>query len=134
MHAVRRAYAGAWPIWRALDGPAPRRIALAAGWDGIGHNVLRYPLLGARLQNRVVYVPITRDGAIIDYERADEVQRHADADAWLARLDAQNIDVVVVLDPPPPEAAWIAERPASFDLIATGIAGTRHAAYHFHPR
>jgi hypothetical protein len=134
MHVVRRGVAGAWPLWQALDGAEPRRIALTAGWDGVGHNVLRYPLLGSRLQNRVVYVPITRDGAIVDYERADDVARLADPDAWLARLAAEAIDVVVVLDPPPPEAAWIAQRPASFERIAGGIAGTRHAAYRFHPR
>jgi hypothetical protein len=133
VHGIKRAYAGAWPVWRALDGDVPWRIALAAGWDGIGHNVFRYPLLGSNLQNQVSYVPITRDASIVDYERADEVQRRADVDAWLARLVERQIDVVVVLDPPPPEAAWMEARPALFERIASGIPGTSHAAFRFKP-
>ncbi len=51
----------AWRIWQGLDGDTPTRIAFAAGWDGFnGHTVFRYPLMGSRLQNDVVYVPAYR--------------------------------------------------------------------------
>ncbi len=134
MHAIKRAYAGAWPIWRELDDGVRHRIAVTAGWDGVGHNVFRHPLLGSDLQNRVFYVPITGDGSIVDYERGDEVRRRADAEAWLARLTEQQIDVVVLLDPRPPEAPWIETRPERFERIAAGIPGTGHAAYRFRPQ
>jgi hypothetical protein len=130
MHGIAQRYVAAAPLWRTLDDGAPHRIALTAGWNGVGDNVLRYPLLGARLQNHLRYVPITRDGSIIDYERGDdEVRTRADPDAWLARLRAAEIDVVVTLDPPPIEAEWIAARPDLFEKIATGSGNTRHAAF-----
>ena len=44
---------GAWPIWLRLDEKGPSRVAMAAGWDGVGHNWFRYGLLGARLQHDV---------------------------------------------------------------------------------
>jgi hypothetical protein len=133
MHGIAWPYATAAPLWRALDDGAPHRIALTAGWNGVGDNVLRTPLLGARLQNHVTYVPITRDGSIVDYEQADDVRAKADAGAWLARLRAAGIDVVVTLDPQPIEADWIAARPDLFEKIAAGAGGTRHAAFRFHP-
>jgi hypothetical protein len=129
MHGIARRYVEASPIWRTLDDGTPHRIALTAGWNGVGDNVLRYPLLGARFQNDVRYLPITRDGSIVDYERADDVRITADPDAWLARLRAAAIDVVVTLDPPPIESEWIAARPDLFERIATGSANTGHAAF-----
>jgi hypothetical protein len=129
MHVVTPRYSSAAPIWRALDDGPPHRIAVTAGWNGIGDNVLRYPLLGARLQNQVRYVPITRDGSIIDYERADAVRARADPDAWLAGLRAAAIDVVVTLDPQPIEAEWIAARPDLFVKIAAGSGSSHHAAF-----
>jgi hypothetical protein len=128
MHGIAQHYVAAAPLWRTLDDGAPHRIAVTQGWNGIDI-VLRYPLLGARLQNRVRYVPITRDGSIIDYERGDELRAKADPDAWLARLRAAKIDVVVILDPQPIEAEWIATRPDLFERIAAGSGATHHAAF-----
>ncbi len=129
MHVVTQRYASAAPLWQTLDGGPPHRIALTAGWNGIGDNVLRYPLLGARLQNQVRYVPITRDGSIIDYDRGDVVRARGDPDAWLAALRATGIDVVVTLDPQPIEAEWIAARPDLFVKIAAGSGASHHAAF-----
>lgn len=38
LHHLRRGSIASWPIWKALDGAGPRRLAVTAGWDGLGHN------------------------------------------------------------------------------------------------
>ena len=101
----------AWPIWHRLDRSVGYRVAVTAGWDGAGVNWLRYGLLGARLQNDVTYVPITTDGAVVDYAAAT-VGEIADREAWLRRLQHSDIDWVVALAPRAVEHRWIDELPA----------------------
>lgn len=108
-------------IWRRLDDGRPRTLATTAGFAGSGDNWLRYPLLGSALQNRVLYVPVTRDGAIVDYRDMARARAVADRAAWLARLDALAVDAVVVMAPPTcPESAWILADPGRFQVIAAG--------------
>ena len=108
-------YASSWPIWQALDSESPHRIALTAGWDGVGHNWYSYPLLGSRLQNEVFYVSPTRDGRPLDYSLEPDSARAVSFAAWVTRLTALHIDTIVMLDPlPPVEASWIREHPELF--------------------
>jgi hypothetical protein len=114
-HPLARSYVGQWPLWQALDDGVPRRIAAVAGWDGIGHNY-RFPLFGSRLQNTVVYVPITRDGSIVhalDEHVARDLLSFA---AWRDRLVAAEIDVVASLPPwTSLEHTWMLEHPELFE-------------------
>ncbi len=110
-------YIRGWPLWKELDGGGNRRVAATAGFGGgIGHNWFRYPLLGSRLQNEVLYVPITTDGGLVSYEKADEVAAVADRQAWLGRLVDQEIDSVAALGPRNIEHAWIEELPELFSV------------------
>ncbi|MDX1997397.1 MAG: hypothetical protein SF066_06730 [Thermoanaerobaculia bacterium] len=115
-HPLTGAYVGQWPLWQALDDGVPRRIATVAGWDGSGHNNYRFPLLGSRLQNTVVYVPITDDGSIVH-----ALDEHAAADrlsfaAWRDRLVAAEIDVVASLPPwTSLEHTWMLRHPELFE-------------------
>ncbi|GAG09873.1 unnamed protein product, partial [marine sediment metagenome] len=107
-------------VWRYCDRPEePRRIAFTAGWNGTGHNWLWYPLLGSRLQNEVIYVPITSDGKVIDYAHPDELAACADFDSWLERLLRAGVDTVVCLPPGTFESRWIRRHEGIF----TGVAG-----------
>jgi hypothetical protein len=103
-----------------LDGQAGVSMAVSAGWRSNGHNWFRYPFLGSRLQNRVVYVPITQDGSIVDYRITADARARADYDAWLRRLVDERVDYVVLLPPDPPEAAWVRAHPELFTLAADG--------------
>lgn len=132
MHSIDPRYAAAWPVWRYLDDDLPRRLAVTGGWDGVGHNMLRYPLLGSRLQNTIQYVPITHDGAIIDYRTLATVRERLDPRAWLQRLVDERIDVVVTLAPAPPERLWIQRAQGAFTLAAEDATGSTRA-YVFHP-
>ncbi len=120
--------ASAAPIWRALDDGQAHLVALAVGWNGFGDNSFRYPLLGSRLQNRIVYLPVTADGSVIDYRLRGEVTARADERTWLRRVRDSGVDVVVALGPAPPEAAWLAAHPERFELLAESSDGL-HAAY-----
>lgn len=115
LHRLHPVYAAAWPLWRALDGDRSVRLAVTAGWDGVGHNWYRYPLLGSRLQNRVIYVPVTADGGVVDYRRGDEVEASAAFRPWLARLLEHEVDAVVSLAPRwTVEDAWMRRHPRLF--------------------
>lgn len=129
MHALHARYASAWPIWRALDEPRGHRLAVTAGWDGLGHNWYRYPLLGSRLQNRVLYVPVTADGGVVDYREEEEVARRASFGAWLERLVEAEVDHVVSLAPRTTiEDFWMRRAPELFEPAVVPLPGI-HAAY-----
>lgn len=131
MHPIHRLYASAWPLWRALDDPSPRRLAVTAGWDGLGHNWYRYPLLGSRLQNRILYVPVTADGGIVDYRESDELARRASFAAWLERLVEAEVDHVVSLAPRTTiEDFWMRQATEIFEPAVAELRGL-HVAYRF---
>lgn len=129
LHRLHPVYAAAWSLWRDLDRPDPLRLAVTAGWDGRGHHWHRYPLLGRRLQNRVLYVPVTAGGEVIDYRDADRLAAAASFRTWLARLDAARVDVVVSLAPRwTVEDAWARAAPELFRPCGTAR-GNLHAAF-----
>jgi len=120
LHPASRSSLSAWPSWQALDGPEGRRVALTAGFDGVGHNWYTWPWFGSRLQNDVFHVPATRGGEIPDYAFSDATAPKLDRDAWIERLLATRADVLVALDPPPPERAWAESMPEVFRPLAEG--------------
>ncbi|HJQ96956.1 MAG TPA: hypothetical protein VJ826_01520, partial [Candidatus Polarisedimenticolaceae bacterium] len=133
MHELNRQYVGAWPLWRALDDGTPHRIAVAAGFDGTGHNVYLFPLLGSRLQNEIVYVPPSSDGRVIDYRSEREMTAAASHAAWSSRLSSAGVDAFAALAPPPPErAAWIEPDRARFAPLARSADG-ESAAWRVYP-
>ncbi len=124
LHPLDSIYAASWPAWRFLDREAGLRIAVTAGWDGIGHNWYRYPLLGSRLQNELFYIPVTADGTVIDYRPPVLAFHELDGRAWTRRLREEGIEYVVVLPPTAvPELYWMEQRPALFEPVARELSG-----------
>ena len=124
-HRLAHYEASAFPLWRQLDTGSGLVIATSAGWNTYGHNWFRYPFMGSRLQNRVVYVPITEDGSIVDYRDEDVIDARASYRAWLGRLVDARVDYVVLLPPEPPEAAWVQAHP---EIFTSAGAGSRRLA------
>ncbi len=114
--------------WQAIDDGNAYRIAATSGWNGFGQNWPISPLMGTWLQNWLVYVPITANGAIIDYRLRDEVTQQASFEAWHERLLRQNIDFVVAMAPVGVERLWMNQRPNHFELFATSKKGS-HAIF-----
>jgi hypothetical protein len=112
-HPLDPDWTASWPVWQRLDGADPKVVAASAGWEGIGHNWYRFPLVGGRLQNRVLYIPITRDGQLVDYG-LDVSPILMSCDAWLERMLASPAEYFVVLPPMPPEARWARALPDVF--------------------
>lgn len=110
-------FGAAHTLWRRLDDGRPRTIATTAGFVRNGHNWFRYPLMGSSLQNQLIYVPVTRDGSVIDYKDG-KADAFADRAAWLARLDSLGVDAVVVMAPVTcPEHEWIVADRERFEVI-----------------
>jgi hypothetical protein len=115
-HPTDQHVAEAWPIWQALDRDTPSTIAFAAGWDRRGHNWYRYPLLGSRLQNHVTYVPVTKDGSIVDYRERDRLLRSVHVPSWLEGLAERRVDTLVLGHPTTIETVIVQQLPALFEL------------------
>lgn len=121
-------YAASAVIWKGLATLPPQRIAVASGWDGIGHNAYLYPLFGARLQHEILYVPPTCSGEILDYQRHAALLAAADLDCWLRHLLDADVDLVVTLAPPKtPERAWVDAHPGLFEPVVEGQGGASRA-------
>ena len=113
VHPIDNRWTASWPIWERLDQDRPLTIAVTAGWDGVGHNWYRYPLLGHRFQNRLIYLPITADGSVVDYGGPPPAVPLS-CDAWVDRVMTSPADYLVVLPPMPPEAEWPQRLPDVF--------------------
>lgn len=122
LHPIWTRYSSSWPLWRAMDGQAPRRIAVSAGWGENGHNWLWYPLMGRRLQNTLTYVPVLPEGQVGDYALPDTLAQ-AEYPVWLEGLRQQEVEYVVTLAPPPPEAKWMTAHPELFAPLVTSATG-----------
>jgi len=120
LYPLSRAYAACWPLWERFDDGVPHRLAVTAGWDGMGHNWYVYPLFGSRLQNRIDYVAPTRDGSVIDYREADALEARANAAAWVSLLLEREIEFVIALPPPSMEATWMEGMVDVFEPVAIG--------------
>jgi len=123
---------GAWALARSRGAKLLAGLFLAAattGFESVGHNWYLYPLLGSRLQNRVLYVPVTRGGEVVDYRSADEVRRRADRRCWMARLRIAGVDAVASLAPRTTvEEEWMREAPEIFRPVVVTPDRT-HALY-----
>ena len=105
--------------WVLHSGPfsTPPKIKsslVTVGKDLVGQNQFFYPLLGSRLQNRLVYIPVSS----ADESRLAPAERYAEAEpqSWLSDLDRASVNLVVGLWPSPPEREWLALRPGEFEV------------------
>lgn len=129
VHPLNPVFAAAWPVWEFLDVRPGHRIAVTAGWEVIGHHWYQYPLFGTHLQNRVLYVPITTEGDILDPGDVAAIGRRASPVAWLRRLVDLNVDHVVSLAPRTTiEDFWMRQLPQVFHLAHADARGL-HVAY-----
>jgi len=129
LHALQPSYVDAWPVWRALDGPRGLTLAVTAGFEGLGHNWYVYPLLGSRLQNRLLYVPVAAGGELIDYRHREDLVQRVTYECWLARLVARRVDAVVSLNPRTTvEDHWLGTHQDVFSELAADPE-RRHVAY-----
>jgi hypothetical protein len=129
VHALKPEFAAAHEIWTLLDGGPGHRVAYAAGREGLGQGLYLYPLLGSRLQNRLLYVPPTADGSVPPtYAMSAAEVGRLDPRAWLRRLRQKRVDHVVLLPPEPPELSWILKRPGLFTPL-TGTDPERPLAF-----
>jgi hypothetical protein len=122
----------AWiPQARAVDHPGqPHRVAVTGNqFSAWSESWFAYGMLGSRLQNDVLYVPVTKDGRIEeDFGRLTVV---GDRGAWVSRLREWRIDYVVCLQPDTVEAAWMRELPELFEPLT---ADTNRGAWRLLPR
>jgi hypothetical protein len=105
----------------AVDDPAMRhRIAVTGGPQQNLDNWLAYPFVGRELQNALLYMPVSREGAV--YPVGDAFQRDlraaASFDAWQHRLHEQRVSHVLSFTPPSIELAWMEERPHDFQRLS----------------
>ncbi|MGE5345338.1 MAG: hypothetical protein ACM3JH_05220 [Acidithiobacillales bacterium] len=123
LHPFLRDYGSAVALWERVDGVAPRRIAVSAGWNFLGDNWLIYPFFGSRLQNEVNWIPPTADGAVIDYRLARANLARFDVGAWVTRLLDRDIDAVALLWPRTVERNWVQALPQLFEPIVVSADG-----------
>jgi hypothetical protein len=121
-HSLSLALESPWQLWQMLDGPAPLRLAVTGGWDGVGQVRYLYPLFGARLQNDLAYVPVTRTGAIVDHRDRHRLDAELDLPAWHRRLRDGAFDMVVFLPPSrtSPELDYVRAHPDAFVEVPSG--------------
>lgn len=99
------------------DPDVPRRIAITSGPLQNIDNWFAAPFLGRALQNRLHYVPVSRDGTIWPLG-STMVAETADFGAWYTRLRERNVTDVMSFSPRSIEQSWMEARPLLFRKLA----------------
>jgi len=128
VHQLNPFYASAWPLWQYFDGEGVKRLAVTAGWDGIGHNWYWQPLFGSRFQNELKYVSVTKDGSLPDITDWPALRKSADFPSWISRVADSRTDALVLLGPRTRESEWVVQHPFLFRQLAASP-NKNHAAY-----
>jgi hypothetical protein len=99
----------------AVDGGnQPHRIAITGGSAQRVDNWFSYFFYGKRFDNRLTYVPITADGAIVHFGPDKAWIRQSHRSSWLARLSERKIDLVMTFAPHSLEQQWMDGTPERF--------------------
>ncbi len=118
---------GLAPGWQACDQPdRPQVVALVRrhcgddveGWVYASSRWFWYPLLGSRLQNKVVYASIHELRDLPSPSCYGWTAREGREDVWLENLRRLRVDSLFVMPGAYPEEGWIASRPDVFASIA----------------
>jgi hypothetical protein len=105
------------PLTRYIDSK-PRRIAITAGPSKYADHWHGYFLLGPRLNNRVLYVPPTRDGGVADIGPRGDLESRASEASWRARLLAWDVGAVMTFLPRSLEQSWMDAAPERYRKVA----------------
>jgi len=116
-------------IWEYCDTLRGATIACTSGFAMNGQTWYRYPLMGKRLQNKIVYIPPTTDGSL-ESLLTDNPQ--LDPAKWIERLYAGGVHYLVMFFPQPAEAGWVDRLPQLFRLILVNQ-GDRGVMYELSP-
>jgi hypothetical protein len=119
-----------WRYWAQavslVDHPGEHyRISVTSGSVQNTDNWFVYLFMGRRLQNEVVYVPVSGDGRLDHFGRDEEYERlarRANYWAWRLRLHNQGVTHVLSFEPSSLEIGWMLDHPESFERM-TGRTG-----------
>ncbi len=93
------------------------RIAVTSGPTQNQDNWYLYHFLGTRLQNEIVYVPITEDGAIVNFGPHTDREGKARKQVWFARVAEREVDYVLTFWPRSIEMDWMTDHPELFEWV-----------------
>jgi hypothetical protein len=94
----------------------PLRIAVTAGMLKEACNQIIYHFLGAGLQNRLCYIPLTEDGHIVP-QAPKYAGTQLSFDAWRRRLIENKVTHVIALLPESVEVRWMTKAPEQFRRV-----------------
>lgn len=101
-----------------VDNPeTPAIIAVTGGANQDADRWFLYYFLGRKLQNRIVYVPVSSDGKLVDFWPPGELARNSDYGAWLNSLKKIKANYVMSFEPASLELFWMEANVGSFELI-----------------
>jgi hypothetical protein len=104
-----------------LDDPAqPHVIALTSGPEQNYDHWFSLYFLGRELQNRLTYLPVSRDGSILPFGSTGELERQADRESWLRRLRRRRVTEVMTFRPLSVEKGWMDGMPERFQKLTGG--------------
>ena len=104
LHEIERMWLPAVAQAEAVE---PLRIAFTNGpWQSQDQQFL-YPFLGGRLQNRLLFVPASLDGAITPHAGPDPRSEAKSFERWVDRLLSRSITHVLSFPPATVELEWM---------------------------
>jgi hypothetical protein len=98
-----------------LDRDEPLVVNFSGEYSGVAYRWFRYPFLGSRLQNKVVYVPPTVSGET--WSKSVEPAKPVDKQLWKQRIAESNVDYLVFIQKFPVELNWVIDDRDDYELI-----------------
>jgi hypothetical protein len=116
LHESPRYWTAALPF---VDVPNKKQsVAITGGPFRRADRWFQYFALGARFQNRLHYVPLSRDGSILQFGPDADFAVRADQASWRKRLRDAGISFVMTFAPRSLEQQWMDAAPHAFERLA----------------
>ncbi|MBN1783263.1 hypothetical protein JW948_19165 [bacterium] len=106
------------------------RIAVTSGPHRNLMSWFTYFFLGRDFQNRIDFLPVTRDGEIVDFHPDNYHEVNGCFECWLNRLAEERIDYVMSFVPTSLELNWMRSHPEQFEELYSG-SESEHAEWGF---
>ncbi len=107
------------PALKALDAEEPPLcIAFTYGPLQISHYAFLAPFLGARLENRLVYVSPEKNGNVLPHHPDSQEKSNPDFDNWMNTLVDTGATHLLCFRPPSIELEWAETHPCLFIKLA----------------
>jgi len=95
-----------------------KKIAITSGPYWRSDNWFLFYVLGDKFQNEIVYIPISKSGKVIDFDKEKNINKDTDYNKWIERLKKEKVTHILSFIPKSVELEWMERNKDVFKFLS----------------